>query len=1002
LIVTGTVGPSGSQVTVPANATAVAINVTATDTSQATFFTIYPFGAPQPGVSNVNAAAGETVPNLAFIPVGSSGQITIYNDAGTADVIVDLEGYFAPETSGSAGSYDPVTSDRIADTRTGSGEPYAGDTLHPGSTQAIQVTGVADDGVPATGVTAVVLNVTVTDTTAPSFLTVFDPDHSMPLASNLNWGPGVTVANRVVVPVSSTGQIAVYNQSGNVDVIVDVNGYFNNGSSPSANDSLYMPITPARVVDTRHPTDSPLGPGVTDTEQLGGQDGIAPGATAAVTNVTATDTTTSSYFTVYPGGTQPLASDLNWSAGQTVPNLTLATLSNTGTTDVYNSHGYADLIIDAFGYFSPVSPPVPAMVSAVVSAGSIAITYNQSVACPSTGADTDFTYDSTNGTSGGGVSGCTASGDVLTLTPSTSFTTPTGTASILYTAPGTSTTANAAYSAVYPDDFAATQTLGVGTGPAMVSASVTASSIAITYNKGVFCPATGADTDFAYDYTTGTSGGTVGGCTTSGDVLTLTPATSTTFTLPTGSTGSIVYTAPTPSTTSNAVYAAGNNFAATQTLQVFAVPAMVSATVSSSDIVVTYNEAVSCPATGADTDFTYDTTGATSGGAVGGCTTSGTVLTLTPTTTFATPATGASTLIYTVPTTNSSSTAVYATDAPSDYAADQTLNLGPVPAMVSAAVTSSQIQIIYNESVTCKSGGTAYSDFSYNDGSGDGGSPAGCTFSSDTLTLSGTFTLPTGSSASITYMAPTPSTISNAVYATGTTTNFAATQTLTGFGTPVMESTAWTASSIQVTYDEAVSCGSGAPSDFMYYSAGTTSGGTVTTCSNVSADVLTLGGSFAPPTDSGTLTYTVPAPQTTSTAVYETGSPTNFAATQTVDVRPVPTMVSAVVDTSTNTIAITYNTDVSCDPNPGSTTFSDFSYSDDGGTAGDGGDITSCGHTNTTVTLYLTGTTLAPGADAYITYTLPGTNSQTTAVYATAVPSDYAVGQTLSSGITGS
>jgi hypothetical protein len=98
----------------------------------------------------------------------------------------------------------------------------------------------------------------------------------------------------------------------------------------------------------------------------------------------------------------------------------------------------------------------------------------------------------------------------------------------------------------------------------MVSAVVTAgTSIAITYNEGVSCPATGADSAFVYDYTTGISGGTATGCSTVGDVLTLTGA----LNAPMGS-ASIVYTAPGAPTTSDAVYATGSttDFAATQTL----------------------------------------------------------------------------------------------------------------------------------------------------------------------------------------------------------------------------------------------------------------------------------------------------------------------------------------------------------------------------------------------------------------------------------------------------
>ena len=566
-----TLGPGGSlnlTVTggsVPADASAVALNVTATGTSSASDLTVYPAGGAEPSTSNLNWVAGETVPNLVIVPVGSGGQVTFANALGQTDVLADLEGYFAPEALGStAGSYVPLTPARITDTRSGSGYPNAGKTLPAGGSINVHVTGAGL--VPASGVTAALLNVTVTNTGSASDLTVYPKGEGEPGTSNLNWVVGDTVANRVVVPVGAGGEITVTNALGTTDVIVDVNGYFTDGSSTPSNASLYTPITPTRLVDTRAGSGYPgagstLGAGGIYPAQISGNGGISSSATSAVLNVTATNTSSASNFTVYPGGTRPGTSDLNWVTGQTVPNLTVATLSETGATDVYNAAGSADLIIDAFGYFSPF--PVPAMVSASVTTTAIAITYNEAVSCPATGADSDFVYDYTTGLSGiTSLTGCATSGDKLTLTGS--FTLPTAsTGSIVYTAPATSTTANAVHVLNSSTDFAATQTLAVGAVPAMVSASVTTTAISITYNEDVSCPATGADHNFVYWVGT-VHGGTATACSTNFDVLTLGGS----FTLPTGSDGSIEYFAPATSTTLNAVYATSvtADFAASQTL----------------------------------------------------------------------------------------------------------------------------------------------------------------------------------------------------------------------------------------------------------------------------------------------------------------------------------------------------------------------------------------------------------------------------------------------------
>ncbi len=356
-----TLGPSATlnlTVTggsVPSGATAVALNVTVTNTTDGSYLSVYPTGDARPLLSNLNWGSGQTVPNLVIVPVGTNGQVTFFNDQGRADVVVDLEGYFAPEPSGATvGSYVPLAPSRITDTRAASGEPYSGDTLGPGSSLDIQVAGAG--GIPISGAAAALLNVTVTNTTSASYLTAYPEGSARPLASNLNWVGGETVANRVVVPVNpATGQIAVYNQLGNADVVIDVDGYFTNGTSAPAGASLLSTITPVRILDTRT-TGQTLGPGASLTKQIAGIGAIPTTATAVVANVTAVDTTAPSYFTVYPGGARPLASDLNWSTGEIVANLTVATLGSGGAVSVYNDEGSANLIIDAFSYFGPRVP----------------------------------------------------------------------------------------------------------------------------------------------------------------------------------------------------------------------------------------------------------------------------------------------------------------------------------------------------------------------------------------------------------------------------------------------------------------------------------------------------------------------------------------------------------------------------------------------------------------------------------------------------------------------
>lgn len=98
----------------------------------------------------------------------------------------------------------------------------------------------------------------------------------------------------------------------------------------------YSPLPPTRILDTRDGTGGvaprPLGPKGSLNVQVMGHGGVPQGATAVVLNVTVTDTSAASYLTVYPTGViQPLASNLNWAAGETIPNLVEVGLGDGGS-----------------------------------------------------------------------------------------------------------------------------------------------------------------------------------------------------------------------------------------------------------------------------------------------------------------------------------------------------------------------------------------------------------------------------------------------------------------------------------------------------------------------------------------------------------------------------------------------------------------------------------------------------------------------------------------------
>ena len=179
--------------------------------------------------SNLNFSAGPASTNLVIAQVGVDGKVAIYNNVGTTDVIADVEGWFAaPATPPTGSTYFGMNPSRILDTRDGTGTGGVGGPLGADGTIDLTVAGVA--GVPASGVTSVVLNVTATDSSGPeSYLTLFPAGTARPVASNLNFVAGETVPNLVIVRVQS-GRVSIFNHVGSTDVVADVQGWFSGGS----------------------------------------------------------------------------------------------------------------------------------------------------------------------------------------------------------------------------------------------------------------------------------------------------------------------------------------------------------------------------------------------------------------------------------------------------------------------------------------------------------------------------------------------------------------------------------------------------------------------------------------------------------------------------------------------------------------------------------------------------------------------------------------------------
>jgi hypothetical protein len=204
---------------------AVALNVTAILEGPESFLTVYPSGTPRPLASNLNPVNGQAVPNLVVARLGTNGRVSIYSNLGITHVVADVQGFYTETGNTLGATYFPLTPARDLDTRTGVGTGGTIGKMGAGQTLNLLVAGV--NGVPATGVSAVVLNVTAAGHTgADTFMTVFPSGTARPLASNLNVVAGQTLPNLVIARVGFDGRVSIYNNAGAVDVIADVQGWF--------------------------------------------------------------------------------------------------------------------------------------------------------------------------------------------------------------------------------------------------------------------------------------------------------------------------------------------------------------------------------------------------------------------------------------------------------------------------------------------------------------------------------------------------------------------------------------------------------------------------------------------------------------------------------------------------------------------------------------------------------------------------------------------------------
>ncbi len=379
---------------VPANATAVVLNVLAVNGSAPSLLTVYPSGTGRPLASNLNFNAHTNIANLVTVALGQAGssdsqrEVSLYNALGTVNVVVDVEGYFVPQASSNpAGEFHAMAPLRVCDTRTG--QPGNGcnlghstdNEIGPGQVLKVNVTGIPSgvSGSPASIPTdgsagAAVLNLTAVAGTRATWLSVVPTQSNgtclagAPGSSTINVSAGGVQANRVMVPLGPghsggpSTDVCVYNAAGTINAILDASGWFGSATGSPPTGAQYQAIGPTRICDTRSGTGTlcsgrQVTAGGTLLVAVAGVGGIpGSGPVAIVATLTAVSGSQPTYLTVYPAdmSPKPNASDVNVNAGTALPNLVevgLASGAHPGGVNLFNAMGSINAVLDVDGWF---------------------------------------------------------------------------------------------------------------------------------------------------------------------------------------------------------------------------------------------------------------------------------------------------------------------------------------------------------------------------------------------------------------------------------------------------------------------------------------------------------------------------------------------------------------------------------------------------------------------------------------------------------------------------
>lgn len=342
---------------------AVAVNVGVLSPARTGSITVFPGGTSWNGTGTISFRAGMMVQSNLTAKLGSSGTLAFRNNTGAPlQVIADVSGYYLGGTPTVAGAFGALAPARMLDTRSGIGGPAT--AVAPGQVRTVAISG--HGGVPASGVSAVAVNVGVLSPGRTGSITVFPGDTSWNGTGTISFPAGGTVQSNLTAKLGADGTLAFRNNTGlPLQLIADVAGYYLTGTPTVAGG--YQPIASTRALDTRQEGSGPLSPGTaleisltplfrSDFSQVVPPLGVA--AVAANVGVLAPEVSGSA--SVFPGHTAwNRTGSISFPARVTVQSSLTATLGVDGTLQIRNNtSSYLHVIVDVAGFYLGRQAPV--------------------------------------------------------------------------------------------------------------------------------------------------------------------------------------------------------------------------------------------------------------------------------------------------------------------------------------------------------------------------------------------------------------------------------------------------------------------------------------------------------------------------------------------------------------------------------------------------------------------------------------------------------------------